>query len=83
MKKVLMLSFLLLALVSFNSCETKEDKERRTGHEWKYIPAEIAHDTHNPDCKYCKERIHREIIETAESLFNAKIDSILTSKGLN
>ena len=83
MKKLFILSFLLLALVSLNSCESKIEKERRTGHEWTYVPSEAAHDTHNPDCKYCKARIHREIIETADSLFNAKIDSVLRAKGLN
>ena len=83
MKKIFILSSLLLALVSLNSCESEEEKERRTGHEWKFISGDVPHDTHNPDCKYCKARIHREIIETADSLFNAKIDSVLRARGLN
>jgi hypothetical protein len=64
---------ILFAIAFLYSCETAQEKERRTGHEWMHIVSEV-HDTHNPDCKYCKERIHNEIIET--------VDSILKSRGL-
>ena len=71
MKKSLIILF---AIVCLYSCESKEQKERRTGHEWTWIGSEQAHDTHNPDCKYCKIRRHREIVEV--------VDSILKSKGI-
>lgn len=64
---------ILFAFVVLCSCETEQEKEQRTGHEWMHVVTEV-HDIHNPDCKYCKERIHNEIIEV--------VDSIMKSKGL-
>lgn len=70
MKKIFIILFIMTFLFS---CETEQEKERRTGHEWMHVVTEV-HDIHNPDCKYCKERIHNEIVET--------VDSILKSRGL-